>query len=346
MSIPRRPLREPIDVREHFKSELMRHNPSHDDVRNFRESDRYKRTALPDPAGVVSSIAPPAPGAELQEARFYFSTFDGNETPNLNFGELRFSIAKLNNATSLANVVRIKIEPFYIPRVYNTIDISSPEYFYFGRVFIQLMSVGQAIVAAGSRRFHFECDVEVGTYTVKLTPIEPMFYFDNPITLERFDLRLMVPSTLDEGFRYIELPPDRVLVRVTTNMEDALTVIQTLGAEERCRDIFTRGKLLTTGNLATKIGVTFKYVSGTPVLQTFMTEPIDALEAMDSVNFSRMRNVKKIVDYNTFTIEGLASVGNTTNVYTMFIFQNRISVSASFLSQGSPFSNTIIGTRV
>ncbi len=115
---------------------------------------------------------------------FYFDSINRDGGSDLRNGLLGFTIGGLNTGQPIANVVRIKLSPFFFPRL--VLPATSPDFFFFNRVYISLVTpfpANQAVMAANGRRYHFECEVSnLGGTAVILTPLNPEVFFRVPIT--------------------------------------------------------------------------------------------------------------------------------------------------------------------
>lgn len=115
---------------------------------------------------------------------FFFDSQFRDGASNLNNGTIGYTIGGLNSGQPIKDVVEIKLSPFFFPRL--TWPASSPDFFFFNRIYVSLVSpfpANQAVLAANSKRYHFELDVSnTGGLAVLLTPTQDRVIFRIPIT--------------------------------------------------------------------------------------------------------------------------------------------------------------------
>lgn len=161
-----------------------------------------------------SGAPPPPQQAEVvgfRDDEFYFDSVYRDLTSNLTSGELKYSIPAINNNNDISNIIEMKIDSFWFPRV--LIDPALPDIFYYRRVFLTIatLPVTQSVLGARGHRYHFEFEVTNPTGTaVLLVPIKDTYYFQQPI-ISLSDV--IFNFTLPHNYLRIPLPNDRLLVQ-------------------------------------------------------------------------------------------------------------------------------------
>lgn len=201
-----------IDTHELLKGEIFRQGYASDTNFRFGLNVNAPLTGSP-------GTAPPTQ-VGFEDWEIYFdSVYKNGAISDLPNGVLGFSLASLNNNKDLKNVIEMTIQPFYFPRITNprvqldpinypslVLTTSSPDYFFFRRMFIQVVNMpfGQATQANNSAQFHWECSLDgMNSVAVLVTPLKNSFFLQRPLqTLSEIQFRFMVP--LD--FRTVPIP--------------------------------------------------------------------------------------------------------------------------------------------
>lgn len=155
----------------------------------------------------------------------YFDSTARDFTSDIAGGELKFNISTINNQKPVDNVISLRINSFYFPRVSAAATV--PDYFFFDRVYVQIgsssMPSSQAVLAQNGNRYHFECEIAtLNSVAIKLTPIEPVYIFPRPIqSISDITFNFMVPL----NFRNIVIPNDTLQVRAVAGTNPGQFVI-------------------------------------------------------------------------------------------------------------------------
>lgn len=263
-----------------------------------------------------------------------------DSSSDLSSGEIKFSIATLNNSQPIDNCIQIKLGDFYFPMVKNA--SASPEFYYFRRVYAQITSLPttQSILAANTQQFHFEFDIEtLGSAAVRLIPLEQSFYFRQPITgMNEFNLRFYVPSGRPDGsLKRIPIHKDKLVVQAVAGSNPArFTVL----AGDSTSPIYDSAALPTTFpgvdlTLTTPVAV---YFDGFSSGDTTIDSAVGTLEGHYVT--------KLLTDAYTFEVGALNFTTLASNVQaTMVIPKNRVAVSCRFTSLKNQNTNYIAPQR-
>lgn len=158
-----------------------------------------------------------AASAGFEDTELYFDSSAADGVSNTGAGEISWTIASLNNLNDVKNCVAVKIGDFYFPKINGTAGF--PEFFYYRRVFIELLSFPniQGVLGAGGNRFHFECEVEnINSQAVLLRPIRDVFYLRQPLnSLNTFQIRFLAPSSVPGSLQFKKIPIPASLVSAT-----------------------------------------------------------------------------------------------------------------------------------
>jgi hypothetical protein len=257
----------------------------------------------------------------------YFDSTARDFTSNISNGALTFNVAVLNLQKPLDNIVSIRINSFYIPRIVG--PASSPDYFFFDRVYVRLTSgslpVMQSVLGQSGATYHFECEIQtVNSVGVKLIPIQPVYYFQRPIqSLSDLTFNFLIPL----GFRPINLPNDTLRVRALAGTNPAQFNI--LGVDD-------------TSALA-PIGV-----PPAPGIAVYFN---DFSSANATINNAITVSTGRYVDTITSAINFIVSSLNFTGLAfdtdcTMIIAKNRVGIEARFKSIRNQQTNGLVATNV
>lgn len=165
-----------------------------------------------------SGMAPPPPQPSttevgLDDTYIHFDSL-GRAASSVSVGEIEWSIGNLNRQQSINNCTQINIAPFFFPLILNS--PTAPDYYFYRRVYMQISSVPatQGVQAIDNIQYHFAFDIKsVTSIAVELTPVNPNFYFRQPITdLSKFRVRFMVPTPFKAGLTPVTIPPDTLIV--------------------------------------------------------------------------------------------------------------------------------------
>ena len=277
------------------------------------------------PATVVSNNH----GFEWVE--LYFDSVYRNAITNLANGEISWSINTLNNSQGIASIIGIVMEPFFFPKV--NVDPSLPDFFYYRRVFIEIVGTGsqQSILGPNGQRFHFECTVSnANGQAVLLTPTRPTFYFTQPlIEMTTFQLRFTIPKT--DIFTTTPKP-----VPIPNAIVDIISL--TTGGFGYNPIRFA----ITTPGLTTSV-LELPGVIAVPGVAVFITDYASGNTTINGViNNPSGVFVTNIIDATTFEIGGIDAT-TVAGGFTarMFVAKNRVAMAVRFLSVVTKITNHI-----
>lgn len=169
------------------------------------------------PPGPATQTYGGGAGAGFEDTELYFESTSADGISNTAAGEISWTIAALNNLNDVKNCIAVKIGDFYFPKISGTAGF--PEFFYYRRVFIELLSFPniQGVLGIGGNRFHFECEVEnINSQAVLLRPIRDVFYLRQPLnSLNNFQIRFLVPPTIPGSQQFKKIPLPASLVPAT-----------------------------------------------------------------------------------------------------------------------------------
>lgn len=319
-----------IDTHEILKSEITRQGTNYE-TRGFTSdapSDPLLRSITAGSGGPIASTSMPIITTDdfgFEENMLYFDSVFRDRSSDYVNGELRFSIAGLNNNRGVSNCVAIHLGSFYFPKI--VVASTIPEFFYFQRVYMEIVSVSstQAILGPSGQRFHFEFQIsQLSGQAVILTPIEDTFYFTMPINdMPDFQLRFMVPQTNRTLTSMKRIPiPNETVNLVSVGAFNPIRFQITSGD--------TTGVLGLVGALVPTVAV---FING----YTSNDVTVNAL-----VNSQNGVFVSTILSTSTFEISGIDGttvVGAFTAV--MYIPKNRIAFPARFTSLQANLTNRV-----
>jgi hypothetical protein len=266
-------------------------------------------------------------GTCTDDVYMYFDSTARDFTSNLTNGEITFNVSTLNLQKPLDNVVSIRIDEFYIPRIQNANTF--PDYFFFGTVFVRLAStslpVVQSVLAQNGNTFHFECDIEnLNSVAVKLIPKDPIYYFRTPIqSLSDLTFQFMVPL----NFRSIILPNDTLIVDGVAGTNPAQFIVVDGNTTSPIGDI----------GVPTAPGVAVYFLN-------FLSPNITLNNTVVSTTGYFVTN---IVSATTFIVGALNFATLPVNTRcTMIVAKNRIGITARFKSIRNNQTNGLVATNV
>jgi len=328
-AIPRVMPNSNLDVKELLKQETYRQDEAQylgfGDPGELSFASNSAASVSKGPATVVSNNH----GFEWVE--LYFDSVNRNRVTTLANGDIAWSINNLNNSQGISSIIGIVLEPFYFPKV--DVDPTLPDFFYYRRVFIEIVGTGsqQSILGPNGQRFHFECQVSnANGQAVLLTPIRSTFYFTQPlIELTTFQLRFTVPKT-----DIFTLTP-----KVVPIYEGTVEILSlTTGGFGYNPIRFT----ITTPGVSTNIIGLIGALTA-PGVAAFITGYVSNDAATNgSVNNASGVFITNVIDATTFEIAGIdATAVNAQFSATMFVAKNRIAIAARFLSVVTKITNHV-----
>ena len=292
-----------IDTRELLKQEIYRQGGS-------------QETGFNVGAGVgVSSAGPTTIGFE--DIELYCDSTQGVLGDNV--GEISWDVTIQNGGQDITNCIELHIGNFYFPKIYAS--PGKPEYFYFRRVFVELLGLptNNYVQGTNGNRFHFEFEVEnINGQAVKLVPIKRSLFLTRPSTsIPSFILRFTVPP-IGGGislFRRIPLPPSTIAVTSLLNVGIGYNPIRF-----RVEAPYDTAVLGPIGAPAA------------PGLAVFITNYNSNSSAVNaSVNDAEGLYITNIIDTNTFEIAGIDATAVTAEITAnMFVPKNRFAFSLRF----------------
>ena len=377
--------RDPFDMRELQTAEIMRFNPTHDDPRERRRTHRTDNIAaatIP-PVGAVPRALEfeQPPRYSLRESVLFFNN-QFADSSNLSNGEFSFDISRLNNQSTLAGVIEIKIAPsFLFPLI--AVPDYAPDFHQFGRVFVVFTTVQQCVGAYAARRFHFECVISFPIATLVapgfqyrnymiLTPISPTFYLDTPITIDKLNVQFLFPVMRGPGvqdpfvagggatpvglvggvvYTPVQIPQSISGIGFAPVPLPPVMIPVSVSSIDSAGNItisLISTRLLidvfsTGASSSANIPCSFAFVSCTRILDTSGNDYLESNVPIYGITG------RVIVTLSNGTPPSIVVHVNTSataipsaNVYNMYIYQNRIAFSAGFVSQSVP-GESILG---
>ena len=312
-----------VDVKEtYLKNEILRQG---------QDSALSPSSYYSGNAGVENPIVAPTQyntgGSSTDDVYMYFDSTARDFTSNIANGALTFNVALLNLQKPLDNIISIRINSFYIPRIVG--PATSPDYFFFDRVYVRLTSgtlpVMQSVLGQSGATYHFECEIQtVNSVGIKLIPVQPVYYFQRPIqSLSDLTFNFLIPL----GFRPISLPNDTLRVRALAGTNPAQ--FNVLGVDD-------------TSALA-PIGV-----PAAPGIAVYFNDFISANSTINNaVTILTGRYVDTITSTVNFVVSSLDFTGLLLDTdCTMIIAKNRVGIEARFKSMRNQQTNGLVATNV
>lgn len=251
----------------------------------------------------------------FEDYEIYLDSTARDQISDTDNGILQWAITPYNGGQELRNIVEFYISKFLFPRVMFQ-DSAVPDYFYFRRVFIEIVNTPtqNAIIAPNTTRFHFECEVaDINSQAVTLVPIKQTFFFRRPIdSLGIIQLKFSVPSHnpgQQGGFTAIRIPKENVFVNLIAGSNPA-------------RFTMVNGDttlLAPIGILPAGEGIAV-YMSGAATGSPTVNGQINSDAGMYVTN---------IVDINTFEVGAIDASGAIASInIKMYVPKNRIAIAA------------------
>ncbi len=314
-----------IDMHEKQKQEIYKQS---DNDGGFRFG--FNNPPQPTSGTQVALTSPPDKIVGFEDVELYFDSTQRDTSSDLTVGEIKWDVTIINNSKDIKNCVEMHIGEFYFPKIYA--PVGTPEFFYFGRVFIEFQNASstQATLGSNNNKFHFEFKIEnITAQAVKLVPVKPTFYFQRPMTsITDFQLRFMVPPVTSQSsiFKRIPIPIDTVQV----------TSLVTLGIGYNPIRFQING-----GYDTTILGPVGAIVS--PGIASFISGYISNSQAVNTlVNNTNGIYITNIVDSTTFEVAGIDSTSvNAEFPATVYIPKNRIAFSVRFTTVKDHLTNYI-----
>ena len=247
------------------------------------------------------------------------------ESSRTDIGELTFSIPAFNNNNAISNIVKMRIEGFYFPRVEG--PATQPDRYFFRRVYVLVKPLPtNSVLGPDSSQHHFEMNVDnITSIAVDLQPVgkegeRGEFVFDKPVTqLSDITFQFLVPGFGTSSLVPLSLPRDTIAVRTVPNTNPARFVVLGNATTE---DIGPIGVQPAPG-----VAV---YFSGLNTTNNNVN-----LE----VNSSLGQYITTINSLTEFTVQNLNFTVNPLNVsafpIVMLIARNRIAFTMEFQSTNS-----------
>jgi hypothetical protein len=206
-----------VDVHELLKGEIYAQNTANDGDYVLQQASAARSTddnVQPTPSEVRALIG-------FEDTGIYLDSIGKSSAlSSVDNGTLAYSINTLNNNVELRNVISMRIDPFYLPRMtnprvnlaptppaYPTFVPNAPDLFFYRRVYLQVLTLPstQSVNGLGSTQFQWELEVsDLNSLAVLCTPLRPVFYLPRPLlSLSEIQFRFMVPSPT--GMRPITL---------------------------------------------------------------------------------------------------------------------------------------------
>jgi hypothetical protein len=306
-----------IDTHEILKQEI------------YRQGADIMPTQPTAPAAVITPVQTPVKRGGFEDNELYFDSTQRDMTSDYSIGEIKWNIPTLNNSLNIDNCIAIRTREFYFPKIYPATN--SPEYFYFLRVFMEIQTAPstQAILGPGGNKYHFEFEVKNLTgQSVKLVPINDVFYFRSPIGhLSDLQIRFMVPPATSQAvtFPRIPIPADTVQVMSLVTGGFGYNPIR---FSIISNDTTVLGPIGLTGTPGLAVFIT-GYTSNDPAVNA----------AVNNINGIFVTN---ILDINTFEIGGInANTVTAQYMATVYIPKNRIAFPMRFTSITDVSANRI-----
>jgi hypothetical protein len=235
----------------------------------------------------------------FEDYEIYLDSTARDQISDLDSGVIQWAITPYNGGQEVKNIAEFYISQFMFPRI-SYQDNVAPDYFYFRRVFVEIMNTPtqNAIIAPNSTRFHFECEVtNLNSQAVTLVPIKQTFFFRRPIdSLGLIQLRFSVPSKIPGqigGFSYIKIPKETVYVNLVagsnpatfTMVNGTTDLLAPIGPLSSGIAVYMSGAATGNTNLSAAINTTSGiYVTNIVNSTTFQVGAIDATLAIASTN--------------------------------------------------------------
>lgn len=255
----------------------------------------------------------------FEDYEIYLDSTARDQISDLDNGVIQWAITPYNGGQEIRNIAEIFVSKFIFPRIQYQ-DPAAPDFFYFRRVFVEIMNTPaqNAIIAPNTNRFHFECEVtDINSQAVTLVPLKQTFFFRRPIdSLGLLQLRFSVPNKVPGrigGFEYIKVPKENVFVNLIAGSNPArFTMVN--GTTELLAPI---------GVLPAGEGIAV-YMSGAATGSPAIT---------DAINSTAGVYVTNIIDSTTFVVGSIdASVAIASTNIRMYVPKNRIAISTRITS--------------
>lgn len=275
--------------------------------------------------------------AGFQDIELCFDSTARNMESDIANGEIAWDIPKLSLLRDIQNCIQLHVDHFYFPKVYA--PPTAPEFFYFRRMFMELLAVAgdQCALGPHGNRYHFEFDIQniIAGQAVHLIPVKDQrsFFFNKPInSISKFAVLFKVPPTdlRTLPWKRVPIPPETAQIRMLLNAG--------VGYNPARFEIIPAGPQYNTLSLLGPIGST-----GAPGLAIFITGFSSGDPAVDAqINTPDGLFIANILDDTTFE---LATVDTTTVVTqpeaSMFIPKNVIRFSFRFTTVSNDKTNYI-----
>lgn len=350
------------------------------DQHRTRRTDSIAATQVPaTPIQTLEYEKPPR--YSLRESMLYFNN-QFADTTNLTNGEFSFDISRLNNQSTLGGVIEIKLAPsFLFPLIAVPTYAPDFHQFNRIFIVFTTVQQCVGAYAARRFHFECAVsfplnvvdvpDINYRKYMI-LTPISPIFYLDTPITIDTLNVQFLFPvmrgpgtqpafvaggtetpvglvggviytpvqipqSITGIGFAPVPLPPVVVSITVTTIVVGVTTSITcTLNGGATTASVFN---LAAGGGYL--IPCSFTYISGAQFIDTSGNDALESINSFYGITGRIITTLGASTCIVTVPNNGLP-VGTPTNLYNMYIYQNRIAFSAGFVSQSVP-GDSILG---
>lgn len=258
----------------------------------------------------------------------YLDSTHRNFTSNLAAGQLIFDINPINNQKPLENVVSLRVNSFYFPRITGPANV--PDYFFFGRAYLDITSSElpqtASVLSFNGNSYHFELDItNLNTVAVKMEPLDPVFYFQKPVqSLSQITLNFSTPLE----FKPIPLPNDVLSVVALAGTNPAQFTINSASG--------TTSSLGAVGvPTAPGVAVYFEnFLSPDPTLNTQVTSTTGYF-------------VDNIISTTNFSVSALSFATLAANTpLTTIVAKNRIGIEIRFKSFRQQQTNGLVATNI
>ncbi len=182
--------------------------------------EQYTNFISNPPPGPIMNNAPPVaplPSNLVVKQRGVTDTYMLLDSLYKNAGRyseavVQFLPDNLNSNRPVKNIVQMKIGSFYFPRpTWNEpLKSTTPDYLYLRRIYL---SIPELPTAAGyssgaNRSYHWEFEVQdVSSIAVYLVPIDPIIYFENPVSnLPQLSCKFLINPSLEPLILYRDKP--------------------------------------------------------------------------------------------------------------------------------------------
>jgi len=280
--------------------------------------------------GSISGTITTIPGYGFEEVELYFDSTARDMISDFTNGEIKWTVATINQQQDVKNCIMIKVGKFFFPKIYT--DASHPDYFYYRRVFMEITSAPstQAVLGANNMKFHYEFEVAaINSHAVELIPIRQPYLLTRAVqSLAEFNVRFYAPTLSDPTLLSpVPIPPERVAIRSQVNAGVGYNPIR-----------FS----ITDGNLTTYVLNPLGAIiaPGLAVVISGFASASPALNA--AVNDPRGIYITNIINNTTFEIGAIDGTAATVPVTAqLYIPKNRIAFPVRFTSRLNAPTNFI-----